>query len=121
MPTELNTVNLFVKDVARATSFYTEVLGLTLDSERSEPPAFALLRAGPCTLTLQDASVPGAQLGAADSVELGFAVDDVQAVAERLAAWGMAVGQIQQMGWGTALEARDEDGHRMNVLKMRER
>lgn len=119
MTSSLSNVNLFVQDLERAQRFYTQVLGLRVDLERSSPPSFALLQAGGCTLTLQDASTPGAVLAPAESVELGFKVEDVDLVRERLSQWDVEVGQVQQMGWGTALEARDLDGHRLNVFRMR--
>ena len=119
MPTVLGNVNLFVRDVARAQQFYSEVLGQEVDDERSQPPSFALLRAGGCTLTLQDATTPGAALGASESVELGFAVDDVEVIRERMRAWGIDVGETQQMGWGGDFDARDEDGHRLTIYRMR--
>ena len=119
MASVLGNVNLFVRDVARAQRFYSEALGLEVDMERSQPPSFALLRAGGCTLTLQDAATPGALLGASDSVELGFAVDDVEAIRERMRRWGLSVGETQQMDWGGGFDARDEDGHRLMIYRMR--
>lgn len=95
MPTSLGNINLFVKDVNRAQQFYTDIIGLSVNNERSAPPSFILLQAGSCTLTLQDGSTPGAILSPADSVEIGFAVDDVEVVRERLKNYGMEVGEVQ--------------------------
>lgn len=116
----LGNINLFVRDIAQARRFYTEALGLTEMPERSAPPSFALLDAGGCTITLQDAAATGAIFGSSDSVELGFAVADVEAAGAALRAWGVEVSAVQQMGWGSGLDARDPDGYRLTVYRMRE-
>ena len=120
MPTALGNINLYVQDMERAKQFYTNILGLVEDTQRSFPPTFILFNAGGCTLTLQDSSAPGAAFGKADSVELGFAVDDVEAVRSRLQAAGMTVSEIQQMGWGGGFDTVDPDGHRLTIYRMRE-
>jgi predicted enzyme related to lactoylglutathione lyase len=118
--TKLASVNLFTRDIERAKRFYTEGVGLEEVPDLSAPPSFVLLRAGACTLTLQDASAPGYSDRVGESIELGFGVGDVEAAAERLRAFGAEVGPLQQMGWGTAVEARDPDGHRLNVFRLRD-
>ena len=120
MATRLGNINLFVRDVARSADFYTDVLGLEFNHERSHPPSFALLEAGSCTITLQDANTPGASFGASDSVELGFIVDDLETIRELLQQWGMDVDPIQHMGWGSGIDLRDEDGHRLTLYIMRD-
>ena len=115
----LSSINLFVKDVEQATQFYREVIGLAVNAERSAPPGFVLFEAGGATLTLQDETTPGAIIGPSDSVEIGFSVNDVAAVRQKLLAFGVEVGEPEQMGWGDALSARDPDGHRLNLFKMR--
>ena len=115
----LGNINLFVRDVARAKQFYVQALGLVEDQERSAPPGFALLQAGNCTITLQDATAPGAKFGSADSIELGFEVEDVEAACQRLQAMGAQVSDVQQMGWGGGFDALDLDGHRLTIYKMR--
>ena len=120
MATFLGNINLVVSDVGQSLQFYTEVLGLMADEARSNLPGFALLRAGGCTLTLQDGPELGVELSPAESVELGFAVDDVEAVRARLVDYGLEVGEIQQMGWGASLDLRDEDGYRLTVYKLRD-
>lgn len=120
MPTMLGNINLYVQDIERARHFYTHILGLVENQQRSFPPTFILLHAGGCTLTLQDSSAPGAVFGKSDSVELGFAVEDVEAVRERLKKQGIAVSDIQQMGWGGGFDAVDPDGHRLTIYRMRD-
>jgi predicted enzyme related to lactoylglutathione lyase len=90
------------------------------NTERSFPPHFALLEAGGATLTLQDSTAPEAGFGQASSVEIGFAVDDVEAVRGRFVQRGMQVDAVQQMGWGGGFNALDPDGHRLTIYRMRE-
>lgn len=117
--TRLGNINLFVRDIERARRFYAEVIGLSEDTERSAAPSFYLLNAGEATITLQDGATPGADFGVGTSVELGFAVENVEAAAEKLRAFGAEMGATQQMGWGTAIDARDPDGHRITLYTMR--
>lgn len=119
MQITLSNVNLYVRNMERAKQFYTDVLGLVEDSQRSFLPTFILFNAGGCTLTLQDSSAPGAVFGKADSIELGFAVDDVEAVRSRLQAQGITVTEIQQMGWGSGFDTVDPEGHRLTIYRMR--
>jgi catechol 2,3-dioxygenase-like lactoylglutathione lyase family enzyme len=117
----LGNINLFVRDIARSRRFYAEGLGLEEDPERSAPPAFVLLRdAAGCTLALQDASAPEAAFGAEEGVELGFAVEDVEAALARLVAAGGEASEVQQMGWGTGADVRDPDGHRLTLYRLRD-
>lgn len=120
MQTTLGNVNLYVQDIERAREFYTDILGLVENQERSFPPTFILLDAGGCTLTLQDSSAPGAAFGKSDSVELGFAVENVEAIRERLIQRGIQVSDVQQMGWGGGFDAIDPDGHRLTIYRMRD-
>lgn len=124
----LANINLFVRDVPRSVQFYQEVVGLVLDDERSVLPDFALLRGGDseggATVTLQNAmETPGAGSGPAEGVEIGFAVDDVEAVRDRAEAFfggdGGSPAPVQQMGWGTACDVRDPDNFRITLFKMR--
>ena len=118
MTTTLANVNLFVRNVELAVRFYVDVIGLEHDVDRSTPPSFALLQAGSCTLTLQDAAADGAAFGPSRGIELGFAVADVAAARERLIAAEMEVGEVQAMGWGSACDAADPDGHRLTVFHL---
>lgn len=119
MATTLGNINLYVQDVARATAFYTQAVGLTENTERSAPPHFALLQAGEATITLQDGAAPGAVLGQSASVELGFTVADLEEARARLIEAGGQVSDLQQMGWGGGFDARDLDGHRLTFYQMR--
>lgn len=118
MQTMLGNINLYVQDIERARQFYTEFLGLIENQQRSFPPTFILLEAGGCTLTLQDSSAPGAAFGKSNSVELGFVVEDVEAVRVRLKEQGITVSDIQQMGWGKGFDTVDPDDHRLTLYRM---
>ena len=119
MSIRLGNINLFVQDVERAVQFYVEVLGLTLDEERSVLPGFALLEAGACTVTLQDSTAPEAAFGNTESIELGFVVEDVEALRQRFVHHDIAIDAIQHMGWGSGFNAADLDGHRLTIYQMR--
>ncbi len=120
MNVRLGNINLFVRDVQKARDFYVQGLGLVEDAERSHSPGFVLLRAGECTITLQDATAPGASFTPTESVELGFEVDDTTLVREKLEKAGAKVSAPQQMGWGSGFDAFDLDGHRLTVYRMNE-
>ncbi len=120
MPSTLANINLFMRDIEQAKRFYTEALDLAEVPDRSAPPAFFLLDGGGCTLTLQNAAAPGAAFDVGTSVELGFAMDDVDAVRVALQAWGVTVSEVQQMGWGGGFDAHDPDGHRLTIYRMRD-
>lgn len=97
-----------------------EGLGLEEIPELSTPPSFILLQAGGCTLTLQDKTAPGYSDQGGESIELGFAVGDVEATAGQLQGFGVLVGPLQQIGGGIGFEARDPDGHRLTIYRLRE-
>ncbi len=119
MSLRFGNVNLFVADVEAALRFYARLLGLEHDAERSHPPGFALLRSGEMTITLQGPDTPGWVSGRAESMELGFSVDDVAATRERLEAAGVRVSPLQEMGWGSGFDATDPDGFRLTFFRMR--
>lgn len=109
---ELGSVNLIVKDIAAAERFYVNELGLQVDMERSERPSLVLLRAANCMIILQEA----ASIDSSAGIELGFAVDDVDAMKRRLGERAI----VQQMGWGEAIETTDPGGTRLNLYRLRE-
>jgi catechol 2,3-dioxygenase-like lactoylglutathione lyase family enzyme len=106
---ELGSVNLVVKDIAATERFYVDVLGLTVDAERSNRPSFLLLRAANCMVILQESNSDSDE-----PLELGFAVEDVDAIKGKLG--DRAV--VQQMGWGEAIETTDPNGTRLNLYRL---
>lgn len=115
----LSNINLFVSDIERARDFYVRVVGLREDEDRSMPPAFCYLVAGACSITLQTAETPGAMLGKPDSVELGFEVDDLEAVRARLHEAGFGPPAVQHMGWGSGFDVVDPEGFRLSFFEKR--
>ncbi len=107
---QLGSINLIVKDIRATEKFYVETLGLTIDQERTNRPSFVLLRAKNCMVILQEARPEDAELS---PLELGFEVDDVPAMREKLGARA----QVQQMGWGNAIETTDPEGTRLNLYR----
>lgn len=107
---ELGSINLVVRDMAAAERFYVDVLGLRVDVERSNRPSFLLLRAANCMVILQQAGAGDSETG----IELAFAVDDVEAMKQKLG--DRAV--VQQMGWGDAIETADPEGNRLNLYRL---
>ena len=119
MNISLANVNLIVADAERSARFYVDTIGLNVSEELSEPPSFFYLNSGACSLTLQTATDIGQEPASSGSIELGFKVDDVAAARSRLSQAGVELGAEQQMEWGSAVEARDPDGNRLNIFKMR--
>ena len=107
---ELGSVNLVVKDMAAAERFYVNVLGLRVDTERSNRPSFLLLRAANCMVILQQSD----SMDSNGAIELGFAVDDVDAMKQKLGDHAV----VQQMGWGNAIETTDPAGTRLNLYRL---
>ncbi|QEH32053.1 Glyoxalase-like domain protein [Aquisphaera giovannonii] len=114
MRTKLATINLQVADPQRSRRFYEDVLGMVEDARRSHPPSFVYLRSDGCDLTL---ATPPESSGAQPSrtIELGFLVDDIEAMKSHLSARGIRDHREESMGWGRALELRDEDGYRIVI------
>jgi len=118
MHVKLATINLEVADPRRSQRFYQEVLGMVEDPRRSHPPTFVYLRSEGCDLTI---TTPQEAAGAQPSptMELGFEVDDFEAMRSHLAAAGIPDTHEQSMGWGQAFELKDPDGHRVVVYSFR--
>ncbi len=118
MKIKLASINLEVADVERSKQFYAGVLDMVEDARRSHPPGFAYLRSDGCDVTLAAArEVPKA--GPPRTVELGFEVDELPAMRARLASRGIEDYRDESMGWGSALELRDPDGHRIVVYSFK--
>lgn len=117
MTSVLSNINLFVRDIAVSQQFYADSLGLTLNEDMSAPPHRVVFNAGGCTLSLQAAEALGEAPSATEGVELGFEVDNIAAMWDRVSRQAASVGEFQTMGWGSAFELRDPDGHRLVVYQ----
>ncbi len=115
---KLASINLFVQDIARSTVFYNDVLGLELDRARSEPE-MAILDNGGCKLGLQNAASMDRRITSTDGIELGFEVEDVDEVWQKLKKAGADVlGEPVDQGFGRTFDARDPDGYQLTVYKL---
>lgn len=120
MRTRINNINLLVRDVQAAKTFYTTVLGLAEPEERGGPPTMALLLAGGCTISLQDADAMGLAPAACEGIELGFEVEDVDAAWQAMQAAGAEVlGEPVDQSFGRTFDARDPDGHRLVIFHLK--
>jgi catechol 2,3-dioxygenase-like lactoylglutathione lyase family enzyme len=101
---ELVEVVVYVRDMARATSFYRDTLGLEPSYESEHWTTF---RTGACTLALH----------AGDAApDPTFQVEDADAERERLAAAGVEVSEIREPISGLRVfDARDPDGNRFSI------
>ena len=112
MKIKLATINLEVADPDRSKRFYIDVFGMSENLDRSRPPGFVYLQSAGADLTL---ATPQEAAAAEPSrtMELGFEVDDLAALATRLAEHGLSGFRPQNMGWSDILEGHDPDGHRV--------
>jgi catechol 2,3-dioxygenase-like lactoylglutathione lyase family enzyme len=101
---ELVEVVVYTRDMARATAFYRDTLGLEPNYESEHWTTF---RTGACTLALHAGSeVP----------DPTFEVADVESERARLAARGVDVTEIREPAPGLRVfDARDPDGNRFSL------
>lgn len=117
MKAKLNNINLVVQDVERSRQFYIEVLGLE-DTARSEPPHYAVLEAGGCTLSLQQASGLG-EAPEPGNIELSFEVEDLKTTLQKLrAAKAQGLSEPKTEPFGSMFDARDPDDYRLNFYQL---
>ena len=117
MKAKLSTVNLEVADPQASKRFYMDVLGLVEDTRRSHAPGFVYLRGDGCDITLA-APEHGCASAPTRSIELGFEASDLEGVGRNLAEAGRPVVK-QSMGWGSAVETQDLDGHRVIIYRLK--
>jgi catechol 2,3-dioxygenase-like lactoylglutathione lyase family enzyme len=101
---ELVEVVVYTQDMARATAFYRDTLGLepTYESEH-----WTTFRTGACTLALH------AGTAAPDPT---FLAEDLEAARAKLEAAGVDVTEIREPAPGVRVfDARDPDGNRFSI------
>jgi catechol 2,3-dioxygenase-like lactoylglutathione lyase family enzyme len=101
---KLAEVVVYTQDMARATAFYKDTLGLepTFESEH-----WTTFDTGACTLALHAGS---------EAPDPTFLVDDLDAVRENLGAAGVDVTEIREPMPGLRVfDARDPDGNRFSL------
>jgi catechol 2,3-dioxygenase-like lactoylglutathione lyase family enzyme len=111
------TVIVFVKDVARMRAFYGGVLGLEVLEEQH---GWVLLDGGGCRLALH--AIPEAiargitiedppRAREDTAVKVAFHAPDVAAARERLAAAGVAMGEVRTFGAVSFCDGVDPEGN----------
>jgi len=101
---ELVEVVVYTQDMARATAFYRDTLGLEPDFESEHWTTF---RTGACTLALHAGT---------EAPDPTFLVDDLEGVRERLASEGVEVTAVREPTAGLRVfDARDPDGNRFSI------
>jgi predicted enzyme related to lactoylglutathione lyase len=101
----LEEVVVYVEDMARATAFYRDVLGL---EPSYESPYWTTFQTGVCTLALHSGGVA--------PPDPTFVVDDVEAVRARLAAAGVEVTEVREPTPGLRVfDLRDSEGNRLSI------
>ena len=99
-------------DYPRARAFWTETLGFTIGEEAGDPTSFGIFKSG-AAIVFVDAW-RGADPEPHDGWRAYFHTDDVDALADRLRARGVAVEGPNDRFYGMReIELRDPDG---NVL-----
>jgi len=111
------TLNLQVADPQRSKRFYIDGMGMRENEERSHAPCFVYLDSDGVAVTLASREDGAEPAPPSPSIEIGFEVDDLDALQARFAERGIAGFVPQSMGWAEVLEGQDADGHRVIVYQ----
>lgn len=113
---KLGTIMVVVKDMARSTAFYRDVLGLKVSMES---PEWTQLDAGNIAVGLH-AESDRLKVEPREAVQFGFEVADVQKAAAELKAKGVKfVMEPHQEDFGWLAIFKDPDGHHIQLYKYR--
>ncbi len=122
----LNYILVYVNDFQKLKSFYIDALGMT-DLGSRAPDYFATLRAseGGAIIGLQDKKstpLPPAQEQHSGSVELSFAVEDVDALHKNWKEKGVEIiTEPADMPFGRYFLAKDPEGHYLSAYRFNPR
>lgn len=94
-----------VEDIAKAKTFYTEVLGLKVQRE------------APNYIQFENFAVASDNPGAKSPVELYWLVDDAEAAHRDIAGRGAACSEIEAKPFGKVFTAKDPDGAERYILQ----
>lgn len=113
-------IMLYCRDLERAKAFYISELGLEVVPQFSSDTFIFLRSGGGTPIALQDATaLPKERPREAGGVEIGFDVDDVEAVWHDWKAKGIDVlTDITDNGAGRLFLARDPEGHYLTISQL---
>jgi predicted enzyme related to lactoylglutathione lyase len=113
-------LTLYVRDVEKATTFYTEFLGMKLISEFSSPDFVYLKPTEGTAIALQPLSLlPAGEATQAGGFEVNLEVDNLDTAWQEWNAKGVEiVAEIADMGAGRWFRAKDTEGHIISVYQL---
>ncbi len=114
-PIQANYLGIVVKDLAAATAFYRDTLGLPVDEQESRPGFFTQFKlGGNATLALQAATeIPGNQ-----PFEPALLVEDVDALYQQWQAQGVdLVNEPTDKPFGRTFLLRTPEGHVLRIYQ----
>jgi catechol 2,3-dioxygenase-like lactoylglutathione lyase family enzyme len=116
---QIGYVALMVKDVAKATEFYTKHLGLTPVPDQSQPGAFTSFALERGTMLGVVSATTGLEVpGFSEPYEVSLEVDDVEAAYRGLEAAGVRIfSEPHDMPFGRTFHIRTPDGHTLRLYQ----
>ena len=113
-------LTLYVRDVEKAKTFYTDFIGMKFVPEFSNETFVFLEPTQGTSIALQDlASLPPGVPAQPGGFELNLEVDDVNAAYQEWKAKGIElVSEVADMGAGLWFRAKDTEGHVLSVYQL---
>jgi catechol 2,3-dioxygenase-like lactoylglutathione lyase family enzyme len=119
MDWKLELVIVPVSDVDRAKAFYTDQVGFHADHDAVVNPELRFVQLTPPGSACSIAIGKGITQAAPGSVEgLQMVVADITTAHRHLAGHGVAVSDVQDLGWGRFVFFNDPDGNRWAVQQL---
>ena len=117
----LNYIIVYVRDMEKLKAFYTEALGMAVVAELSSPTFVTLRPAAGAMIGLQDSKASRLPPGREDkpgSVELSFAVDDVDSTWKHWKEKGVEIiADPVDLPFGRYFLAKDPEGHYLSAYR----
>lgn len=117
----LGFVVLYVRDMAKSKTFYTEVLGMSVIEAISSPTFVSLRPSGGSIVALQDkaaAKFPPRFEEQPGTIELSFEADDVDGTWAHWKEQGVEIiADPVDLPFGRYFMAKDPDGHYLSVYR----
>ncbi len=118
----LNYIILYVRDMDKSKTFYTESLGMTVLESLSSPTFTTLRPANGALIGLQDKSasqLPPRHEQHAGTVELSFEIEDIDELWQQWKAKGVElVTEPIDLPFGRYFMAKDPDGHYLSAYRI---